>query len=66
MKLLYDNQNPRYIYFCAPFKDALPAGPVRREGMEDAVRHSAHNLRRELGFFIWIGRNPLKSPDSDE
>jgi hypothetical protein len=31
---------------------------------EDGLRHSAPGLKEGKNFFIWIRRNPLKSPES--
>jgi hypothetical protein len=35
-----------------------------RPAPEDGLRHSAPGLKEGKNFFIWIRRNPLKSPDS--
>jgi hypothetical protein len=43
-----------------------PGPAVRGERRKSGSRRFAHNLGRELEFLVWIRRNPLKSPDSDE
>jgi hypothetical protein len=49
-------QNICYIFSCG--QEHARARP------EDGLRHSAPGLKEGKNFFIWIRRNPLKSPDS--
>jgi hypothetical protein len=46
------------------------AGAWPREGKQRALETFGAQPERRVGaepiFFIWIRRNPLKSPDSDE
>jgi hypothetical protein len=44
-------------------KGAGEASERQNTGNGAALRHSQESTRREK-FFIWIRRNPLKSPDS--
>jgi hypothetical protein len=62
-QFLEKSRNPCYIIEQAP--SHLGRQPLAaREGDEIRSGHPAQGLRRGKDFFIWIRRNPLKSPDS--
>jgi hypothetical protein len=47
-------------------KSEIDAIRVFSRRILSASREIAGRREGERNFFIWIGRNPLKSPDSDE
>jgi hypothetical protein len=57
-------ENQKYVLYVLWFAGSnfLLAGKERKE----RLRHLAHDPRRERIFSIWIRRNPLKRPVSDE
>ena len=63
VQMLFKIQNMCYICFCRPDRTRARCESGKGEG---SVWHCGHCVTRGERFLIWIRRNPLKSPDSDE
>jgi hypothetical protein len=61
---LQKNRNYAIHFFADRIEPGCGAPTARRMRGGMRLRHSAYNLNGRCDFFIFLGRNPLKSPDS--